>query len=261
MRITRLGDVKCFFPRIIAARCSLGKLKFLQWTGCLSLEGAFLVNFCFSSPKSPESTTAMSFKMLRVGDVNCLMPACLWNTSVELETNVANVHLCTHPCHTCASTRVHWVDSHLFLSPALGCGPWHAVRIPLRWTFFLVPLKTIYSKPPCSADSRSASMPLLVLRRSSWTHTFSFSSCCFEAPPPPRSLLLLITRMVMWALSFTPVGAWPNWKLIFISLILPHWTSPDFINSCHQLEKWGVSRMPFSKNSGFVQIGPLKQGH
>ena len=142
----------------------------------------------------------------------CLMPACLWNTSVERKSNVTNMHQCTHPCRTCACTPVHWVHSHLFLSSALGRGPWHAVRIPLPWTFFLVPLKTIYSKPPCSADSQYASMPLLVPGRSSRTHTFSFSSCCFGAPPPPGSLLLLITRMVCepWASPLSVLGQTGN---------------------------------------------------
>ena len=130
----------------------------------------------------------------------CVMPACLWNTSVELKTNVANAHLCTHG-HNFACTPGHGVDSHLFLSPASGHGPWHAVRIPSPCTCFSVPFKTIYSKPPWSADSRSAFVPLLVPGRSSQIHTFSFSSCCFEAPPSLGSLLLLITGMVCepWA--------------------------------------------------------------
>lgn len=91
------------------------KRKFLQWTGCLSPEGALLVNSCFSSPTSPESATAVSFKILR--ERWCELS--VWCLLVS-ETPVWSLRLTLLTC-TRAPTHATLVRAHLRTGWILTC--------------------------------------------------------------------------------------------------------------------------------------------
>lgn len=275
MRTRRHRDVKCFFVLFCfpthTGHCSQEN-RSPQWTGHLSSKVpiTLLFNSCFPCQQPPESAITVPFSSLKgrmkwlwLPNVCSDSEKMSWSTRLKLLTCIC-AHPCTHPCiHSSTRTPVAcWVDSHFCfrilhqaMCPAMLPGSF------ILSVFSAPPRKKIYSKPSLSAPCSPVSVFLLHLEGPSGCVPSCPLSCCFEASPPPACLPLL-TSGVMRVPRASPCQGLTKLEMpihcLELPLTLPHWTSLDFINSRHQLEKWGVSRIPFSRSPRFVKIKPLK---
>lgn len=216
----------------------------------------------FSFPRNSRKCLYCALQLSKVNDdmtVAAQFLLCPWKPSVECKTYTVDVYVFIH-VHTPLGTFKHAPTC----CPPAGCillpvskpciSLWALPCRPCSSRHNLLKASFVCSLQPCLTASSCTGNILprcfLVLQLLLWSITSS------REPSSPDH------RDNVCALAITPVGACPNWKLLsFLKTALNFaslYFGLDFINSCHQSEKWGVSQIPFNRNSGFVKIEPLK---